>query len=166
MIIRFALFATLAIPCALPAQIRASELGTMTQTIDGTKITVEYSRPRSRGRDPLFGTKAVRWGETWTPGANWATTLELNKNVKIDGKPVANQVVVAGGRPPRGGRLAERRVRTGADGIARIRITDRGQWYVKFINMVRVVSDTMARPAGAPALDYESKWATLTFEIR
>lgn len=89
MIFRFALFTTLAIPCALSAQIRASELGTMTQMIDGTKITVEYSRPRSRGRDPLFGTKAVRWGETWTPGANWATTLDLNKNVKIDGKPVA-----------------------------------------------------------------------------
>lgn len=89
MIIRLAVFATLAIPCTLPAQIRASELGTMTQMIDGTKISVEYSRPRSRGRDPLFGTKAVHWGETWTPGANWATILELNKNVKIDGKPVA-----------------------------------------------------------------------------
>lgn len=82
-------FAALAIPCTLSAQIRASELGTMTQVIDGTKISVEYSRPRSRGRDPLFGTKAVHWGETWTPGANWATTLELNKNVKINGKPVA-----------------------------------------------------------------------------
>lgn len=88
MTIRLA-FAALAIPCTLSAQIRASELGTMTQVIDGTKISVEYSRPRSRGRDPLFGTKAVHWGETWTPGANWATTLELNKNVKINGKPVA-----------------------------------------------------------------------------
>jgi hypothetical protein len=90
----------------------------------------------------------------------------LRVEALVDGKPVANQLVVAGGRPPRGGRLPERRVRTDSDGIARIRITDRGQWYVKFINMVRVARDTTSRPAGTPALDYESKWATLTFEIR
>jgi hypothetical protein len=32
-----------------------------------------------------------------------------------------------------------------------------GRWYVKFIHMVRVTE---------PGLDYESKWATLTFETR
>lgn len=90
----------------------------------------------------------------------------LRVEALVDGKPVANQLVVSGGRPPRGGRLAERRVRTGADGIAHIRITDRGQWYVKFINMVRLARDTMSRPVGTPPPDYESKWATLTFEIR
>lgn len=94
----------------------------------------------------------------------------LRVRALVDGKPVANQLIVAGGRPSRGGRLAERRVRTGPDGVARIRITDRGQWYVKFINMVRVTGDratpAAGAPAGSPALDYESKWATLTFEIR
>jgi hypothetical protein len=70
------------------AQIKASELGTMSQVIDGTKITVEYSRPRVRGRDPLFGTKAVHWGEVWTPGANYATTLETDKAITVDGHPV------------------------------------------------------------------------------
>jgi hypothetical protein len=90
----------------------------------------------------------------------------LRVEALVDGKPVASQLVVSGGRPSRGGRLSERRVRTGADGVAHIRITDRGQWYVKFINMVRVARDTTSRPVGAPQLDYESKWATLTFEIR
>lgn len=94
----------------------------------------------------------------------------LRVRALVDGKPVANQLVVAGGRPPRGGRLAERRVRTGADGVAHIRITDRGQWYVKFIHMVRFTGDRAAHPAGtppgSPPPDYESKWATLTFEIR
>jgi len=90
----------------------------------------------------------------------------LRVRALVDGKRVANQLVVSGGRPSRGGRLAERRVRTDAEGVARIRITDRGQWYVKFIHMVRVPRDTISRPAGAPPLDYESKWATLTFEIR
>ena len=74
-------------PSAAAAQIRASEIGTMSQIIDGTKITVEYSRPRARGRDPLFG-HVVRWNEVWTPGANWATTFETNKNITLNGVPV------------------------------------------------------------------------------
>ena len=74
-------------PSAAAAQIRASEIGTMSQIIDGTKITVEYSRPRARGRDPLFG-HVVRWNEVWTPGANWATSFETNKNITLNGVPV------------------------------------------------------------------------------
>lgn len=86
---RVAILAVLVAPLSAQAQIRASEAGSMSQTIDGTTIAVQYSRPRARGRDPIFGTKYVKWGETWTPGANWATTLELNKPVKIEGHPVA-----------------------------------------------------------------------------
>jgi len=72
------------------AQIRASEIGSMSQIIDGTKITMEYSRPRARGRDPLFGNpRVVRWDEVWTPGANYATTLEVSKDVTVNGKRLA-----------------------------------------------------------------------------
>jgi hypothetical protein len=60
----------------------------VSQTIDGTKLTVTYSRPRVRGRDPLFGSRAVRWGETWTPGANWATTLDVSRPITLAGRPV------------------------------------------------------------------------------
>jgi hypothetical protein len=75
---------------AMPAvaQVKASELGTMSQVIDGTTITVQYSRPRVRGRNPLFGTKAVHWGEVWTPGANYATTLDTDKAITLDGRAV------------------------------------------------------------------------------
>jgi hypothetical protein len=83
-----ALLAFLLFPLPLAAQIRASELASISQTIDGTKITVEYSRPRARGRDPLFGTEAAQWGEVWTPGANWATTLEVSNDVKLNGHAV------------------------------------------------------------------------------
>ena len=84
-----ALGALLVVPPALmQAQIRASEVGTVSQVMDGTKITVQYSRPRARGRDPIFGTKAVHWDEVWTPGANYATTLETSKGVKLDGHAV------------------------------------------------------------------------------
>lgn len=61
----------------------------MSQVIDGTRLTITYSRPRARGRDVLFGSKkSVEWGETWTPGANWATTLEVNKPISLDGHAV------------------------------------------------------------------------------
>ena len=70
------------------AQLMASEPGSVSQTVDGTKIAVEYSRPRARGRTGLFGSR-VHWGEVWTPGANAATTLSLSKDATINGTPVA-----------------------------------------------------------------------------
>ena len=66
------------------AQVRASERGSVSQTIDGAVLTINYARPRARGRSPLFG-KVVTWGEVWTPGANWATTLDLSREMRLDG---------------------------------------------------------------------------------
>lgn len=85
-----ALFALLTLTSVTPlhAQIRASEIGTMSQIIDGTKLSMQYSRPRARGRDTLFGTPAVHWGEVWTPGANNATSLDVSKDVKLNGHTV------------------------------------------------------------------------------
>jgi hypothetical protein len=81
----------------------------------------------------------------------------LRVRALVDGKTVANQLVVAGGRSPTGARFREQRVRTSASGVARIRLSAKGQWYVKFIRM--------AVYSGSEKIDYESKWATLTFEI-
>lgn len=83
-----ALGVTLLVPTPGAAQVRASELGTVSQTIDGTVIAIEYSRPRARGRDSLFG-GVVHWGEHWTPGANWATTFEVNRDIHLNGHSVA-----------------------------------------------------------------------------
>ena len=82
-----ALVASLGGAPGVHAQIRASELGSVSQVIDGTRISIEYSRPRARGRQNVFGGE-VKWQEVWTPGANYATTLELSKNVTIEGHPV------------------------------------------------------------------------------
>ena len=71
----------------LAAQIRASEPATVSQTVDGTTMTVEYSRPRARGRTGLFGSR-IHWGEVWTPGANQSTTLSVSKDVTIEGVTV------------------------------------------------------------------------------
>jgi hypothetical protein len=70
-------------PCA--AQGMLSEHAVAAQTVAGTTITVEYYRPVARGRDSLFG-KVVTWGEHWTPGANWATTLDVDHDVRLEGE--------------------------------------------------------------------------------
>lgn len=75
-------------PSAASAQIRASELQSIAQTVDRTTLRITYSRPRMRGRWPIFGTKAVQWGEVWTPGANWATVLEVSRNITVSGTKV------------------------------------------------------------------------------
>ncbi len=73
-----------------------------------------------------------------------------------DGKPLVNQFVMSG-RESNGKIVAESNVRTDKKGIAKIKLNAAGKWYVRFINMTRL-SD--------PKLDYESKWATLTFELK
>lgn len=81
----------------------------------------------------------------------------LRVRALVDGQPVSNQFVVAGGRTLAGGRIAQRNVRTDSLGIARIALPAAGVWYVKFIHM------TPATPGDT--VDYHSKWASLTFAI-
>lgn len=81
----FALLALgLSAPRVAAAQALASPFGTVSQKIDSTTMTVEYYRPSARGR-AVFG-RVVRWDELWTPGANWATTLDVDHDVLIEGK--------------------------------------------------------------------------------
>jgi uncharacterized GH25 family protein len=82
----------------------------------------------------------------------------LRVRALVDGRPVANQLVIAGGRMPSGARIAPRSMRTDSAGIVRVWVSSRGAWYVKFIHMERATADT--------TIDYESKWATLTFGVR
>ncbi len=69
----------------LAAQVRASERAGVYQVVNGTRITVDYGRPQARGRSPVFGA-VIPWGKVWTPGANWATTLEVDKDVVVNGR--------------------------------------------------------------------------------
>jgi len=73
-----------------------------------------------------------------------------------DGKPLAGQTVLVGYES--GGKMAgERSLKSDSKGIIKFKLESRGKWYAKFINMVKVE---------AGSINYESKWATLTFEIR
>jgi uncharacterized GH25 family protein len=74
----------------------------------------------------------------------------------VDGQPVAQQLIIAGGERDTT-RIPETRVRTASDGVARFVIRTPGKWYVKFIHLVPVQGDSV---------NYESKWATLTFQVR
>lgn len=74
-------------PAGARAQIIASERGTVTQTVDGTVMTVDYSRPSLRGRAFIFETEVPR-NLLWTPGADSATTFTFSKDVTIGGTPV------------------------------------------------------------------------------
>lgn len=93
--------AALCVPTGVVSQIQASEHGVAAQTVDGTTLTVEYSRPQARGRD-LFG-GIVPWNVVWTPGANWSTTLEVDADIRIDGTalPAGKYSVWAIPRPDR-----------------------------------------------------------------
>ncbi len=84
----------------------------------------------------------------------------LHVRALVDGKPMADQVVLAGGRTASGARMKAQTVRTDAQGVATISLASPGVWYVKFIRMVKVPA------APKDSVDYESKWATLTFAIR
>jgi hypothetical protein len=35
----------------------------------------------------LFG-KVVKWGAHWTPGANWATTIEVDRDIRLNSAPL------------------------------------------------------------------------------
>ena len=72
---------------------------------------------------------------------------------------IANQLVLVGGRTGASGdsRLPTQTLRTNSEGIATIQLPRAGRWYVKFIRMV---------PMSDGKVDYESKWATMTMEVR
>jgi hypothetical protein len=71
--------------CAAKAQPgRRSPRGTVTQTVNGTEISIRYYRPVLRGRTPF--PDVVSWGRTWTPGADSATRIETSGPLEIEGK--------------------------------------------------------------------------------
>ncbi|MDQ3996019.1 MAG: DUF4198 domain-containing protein [Gemmatimonadota bacterium] len=120
------------------------------------KAVLQVGRQRSGGFDRALGYPAEL-----VPLDNpydLRRGASLRVRALVDGRPVANQYVVTGGRGAGGARIAQRGVRTDVDGVARVPLRSAGVWYAKFIHMARASGDT--------TIDYESKWATLTFQVR
>lgn len=93
---------------------------------------------------PLTNPYAARIGDT------------LAVRALVDGKPIASQLLLSGGER-NGQNIGENWARSDSGGIARFVLSEAGKWYIKFIRMVPVSGDSV---------NYESKWATLTFEVR
>ena len=93
---------------------------------------------------PLTNPYAARIGDT------------LSVRALVDGKPVVSQLLLSGGERD-GQMIADNWARSDSAGIARFPLSEAGKWYIKFIHMVPVSGDSVT---------YESKWATLTFEVR
>ena len=86
----------------------------------------------------------------------------LTVKVVFNGKLVKNQLIYASyegfhKHDEDGGHAEAVHTRTNKNGSAHIKLGHKGRWYVRLIHMV---------PSKEKGVDYESNWATLTFEIK
>jgi len=144
------------IPDILEARRRNNELGKAARErySKHVKAVFQVGRVRSDGFNVTLGYPAeiVPLDNPYEMDRGAA----LRVRCLVDRRPVANQLVLWGGE--QGGQTpAPRSTRTGPDGVAEVTLDAPGRWYVKFVHMLRATQQ---------GLDYESKWATLTFEIR
>ena len=65
------------------AQNARSQLGSVSQSIGGTRVEIVYRRPVARGRQ-LFGS-LVPWGRIWTPSADTAARLTTSGPLEVNG---------------------------------------------------------------------------------
>lgn len=65
---------------------RSSKNGLTRGRINGVDVTINYGRPRARGRT-IWGS-LVPYDEVWRAGANEATTLSLSRDTRLEGRPV------------------------------------------------------------------------------
>ena len=62
---------------------QASPTATISQKIGLTDVSIEYSRPSTKGRK-IFG-ELVPFGEVWRTGANGATIITFKNEAKVEG---------------------------------------------------------------------------------
>jgi hypothetical protein len=65
---------------------QASPTATISQKIGLTDVSIEYSRPSTKGRK-IFG-ELVPFGEVWRTGANAATIINFKNEAKVEGNIV------------------------------------------------------------------------------
>jgi uncharacterized GH25 family protein len=116
------------------------------------KALVQVGDETSDSYQAMFG-----YAAELTPLTN-PYTLKLGDTLAVrcvvDGKPAVGQILFAGGRTPKGDRIAMTRLVADDDGVVRVRLTSAGAWYVKTVHM---------REVSEPDANYESRWSTLTW---
>jgi uncharacterized GH25 family protein len=85
-------------------------------------------------------------------------TVQLLKN----GKPLANELVYASyeghhGHAEDGSHTEAVKTRSDKEGMVKIKLSHSGHWYFRTIHMVK---------SNEQGVDYESNWATITFEVK
>ncbi|MBB6609930.1 DUF2911 domain-containing protein [Pontibacter sp. Tf4] len=72
---------------AQDAKPKASPPATATGKVGAATVTINYSSPSVKGRT-IWG-ELVPYGQVWRSGANEATTITFDKDVMVEGKPLA-----------------------------------------------------------------------------
>lgn len=89
---RLAFFKILFLGAALTGigacQAQQSPAATATGTINGANVTIKYSSPRVRGREGKIWGELVPYNKVWRAGANSATVIETDKEIKLGGHPL------------------------------------------------------------------------------
>lgn len=115
----------------------------------GNKLSDEYKRQLNYPAEiiPQENPYALKVGDT------------ITLLCTVEGRPVPQQFVMAGWESADGKlhALDQLELRTDSDGLARVKLVGAGKWYIKFIHMT---------PLSDSNLNYESKWASVTFQIR
>jgi len=88
---------------------------------------------------------------------DWKRGGTLRFRALVNGAPTPRLTVISGGRTPNGGRLARRPLVTDDAGVVALRPTGPGVWYLTFIHIGQVTDSDH---------NYESEWATITFQLR
>jgi hypothetical protein len=141
---------------ALRERTEAGELGTDVRERYSKHVKAVYQvgENRTAGLDRVLGYPAELIPVTNPYEVRVGGTVAVR--ALVDAMPVAGQLVYMGGEGS-GGLFVERSARTNEAGLVSFRIDEPGRWYIRFIHMEK---------SQEQGLDYESKWATLTFEVR
>jgi uncharacterized GH25 family protein len=87
---------------------------------------------------------------------------EIQVQLLKQGKPLAGELVYASylgyhSHAEDGSHKEAIKTRTDANGMVKVKLDKAGQWYLRTINMVKSTE---------PGVNYESNWATITFEVK
>lgn len=119
------------------------------------KAVVQVGETRTRS----FGA-ALGYAAELVPLDNpyrWTTGGTLRFRALVNGQPSPGLAVISGGRSADGAELPRRPLRTDDGGVVTLAPSGPGIWYLTFIHI---------GPVGAPDHNYESEWATITFQLR
>jgi len=88
---------------------------------------------------------------------DWKRGAPLRFRAVVDGAPVPGLTLISGGRTAAGVSLPRRELRTDSAGVVTLAPSGPGVWYLTFIHIGAVT---------APDHNYQSEWATITFQLR